>query len=382
MTIKFRQSKGYTVGIEVEVQLIDKESLALTQNSSEIIASLNDYRGSIKHELMMSNLEINTCICSDMAEAEADLFGKFNLLLNKAAEHNTMISLAGSHPFSSWKDQLITENDRYGRLLSMLQIVARRFNIFGLHVHVGLGDGEKCIYVMNRLISFLPHLLALSANSPFWEGENTGLKSYRTKIFETLPTAGLPFYFKNWKEYTTFVESYIATGTIETIREIWWDVRPHPDFGTIEVRICDVPQTLTEIMSIAALIQALVSRFCSDYDRGDLFDRPHPWIVRENKWRACRYGLDGELITEDATRTVKTKEAIYNLLSFVEAESERLNSVRYLDAVATTMAGGDGAERQLNVWKRRKDLKDVVRYLSDTLRHEVKSGLSDRSCRL
>lgn len=376
MSIKFKQSRGYTLGIEVEVQLVDQDSLALAQRSAKIIGSLNDYSSSIKHELMMSNIEVNTDICSGVKEAEQDLYEKFNLLLSEAEQHNTLLILAGSHPFSSWKDQKITENDRYKRLLDELQIVARRFNIFGLHVHVGMGGGEKCIYVMNRLLSYLPHLLALSSSSPFWEGEDTGLRSYRAKIFESLPTAGLPFYFKHWKDYTTFVDSYLATGTIETIREIWWDVRPHPDFGTIEVRICDTPQTISEVLAIAALIQALVAKLGNDYDGGHLFDKPHPWIVRENKWRACRFGLDGELIEEDGLHTLKTKEAIRNLLSFVEAESKSLGSYHYLQTIETMMAEGDGATRQLKVWKKNKDLKDVVKYLSETLLSDVKKRLS------
>lgn len=382
MSIKFQQSKGYTLGIEVEVQLVDKESLALTHRSTKIIGSLNECHSSIKHELMMSNIEVNTDICSDVSEAGTDLYEKFNILLKEASNHNSLLSLAGSHPFSSWKDQKITENDRYERLLDALQIVARRFNIFGLHVHIGMDGGEKCIYVMNRLLSYLPHFLALSSNSPFWEGEDTGLRSYRSKIFETLPTAGLPFYFKHWKDYTHFVDSYIATGTIETIREIWWDVRPHPDFGTIEVRICDTPQTISEVLAIAALIQALVAKLGNDYDGGHLFNKPHPWIVRENKWRACRYGLDGELITEDGLHTLKTKEAIRNLISFVEPESRKLHSTQYLHSIEAMMAEGDGATRQLEVWKKNNDLKDVVKYLSETLLDDLKKGFSKEATAL
>ena len=163
----------------------------------------------------------------------------------------------------------------------ILQYVARNFNIFGMHVHVGVDGGEKSIYVLNRMIYYLPYLLALSANSPFWEGENTGLRSYRTKIFETLPIAGLPFYFTGWDDYTTLVEDFIATGTIESIRELWWDVRPHPDFGTVEVRICDNPSSLKEVAAITALIQALVKRFSDDFDAGLKYKRPHSWVIRE-----------------------------------------------------------------------------------------------------
>ena len=279
MPVTFKYSDEFTLGIEVEAQLVDKDTLGLIPTSSDIIDGIEGYEESIKHELMMSNLEINTRVCAHLDQAAADLYKKFDLVLSEAANHNTLVSLAGTHPFSTWKEQVITDNERYKRLLNNLQGVARRFNIFGLHVHVGIGDSEKCIYIMNRMLYYLPYFLALSANSPFWEGENTGLRSFRIKIFESLPTAGLPFYFRNFSDYMKVVDNYIVTGTIETIREIWWDIRPHPDFGTLELRICDTPSTIEEILAIAALIQALVARLGDEYERGVPFVRPHSSVI-------------------------------------------------------------------------------------------------------
>jgi len=240
VSITFKSSKEYTLGVEVELQLIDKESLALVPKSGQIIAGLENLKTFIKPELMLSNVEVNTSPCSTIEEVQKDLLTKFDLVCREALRHDTTLSLAGTHPFSSWREQDFVPDERYGRLLNKLALVARRFNIFGLHVHVGIDSGEKCISIMNLLLYYLPHLLALSANSPFWNGEDSGLKSYRSKVFEALPTAGIPAYFDGWSDYASLVDMYMSTGTIETIREIWWDVRPHPDFGTLEIRVCDV----------------------------------------------------------------------------------------------------------------------------------------------
>jgi carboxylate-amine ligase len=371
MPIDFNHSKHHSVGIEIEVQLVDREKLGLTHTSTRIIENITGFDNAIKHELMMSNLEINTKVCQDIAEAEKDLFSKFNVVASEASRHNTLLLCAGGHPFSLCKDQQITKDRRYARLMEKLQVVARRFNIFGLHIHVGIGSAEKCIYVMNRMIYYLPHLLAISANSPFWEGEHTGLRSYRTKVFENLPTAGLPFYFKNWDDYAQLIKNYIATDTIETIREIWWDIRPHPDFGTLELRICDAPSSIKEILAITALTQCLTARFSSDFDRGVEPPRIHPSITRENKWRACRYGLDADLITENGKETVPAKKAIKKLVAYVKKEATELGAVKYLKSIDDILEYGDGASRQLRYWKERGELSSVVSGLTKDLSEEI-----------
>jgi carboxylate-amine ligase len=253
----------------------------------------------------------------------------------------------------------------------MLQLVARRFNIFGLHVHVGVESPERCIYIMNRMLYYLPHLLALSANSPFWESMDTGLRSYRTKIFESLPVGGMPFYFKDWDDYTALVNNYISTDTIETIRELWWDIRPHPDFGTIETRICDMPPTVADCMAIAALIQAMVKKFDDDYSAAVPFKRPHPSVVRENKWRACRWGLDGEFLTKDGASTIGVKEAVGTILDSLEDVAKGLGSEAELAGIRRILKEGTGASRQMRVYEETGEFKEVARDLSDTLYREV-----------
>lgn len=377
MTIHFRDSKDFTLGVELEIQLIDKISLELAQKSNEVLELLKDYESSIKHELMLSNLEIISNICPDIKAAEEDLKTKLAVAMKAAASQGVILSLASTHPFSRWKDQMITEDPRYNRLKEGLQMVARRFNIFGLHVHVGVNGGEKCIYIMNKLLYYLPHLLAISTSSPFWEGENSGLKSYRTKVFESLPIAGLPFYFHDWHDYETLVKNYLSTKTIQTMRELWWDVRPHPDFGTIEVRICDIPSTIKETLVVTALIQALVKKFSDEYDEGMSFERPHSAITRENKWRACRYGIEGEFIVEDGTTTVPARTAIEGLVKSVANNSKELGSTEYLDGVQDILDQGTGAERQLAVWNETGDLKSVVEHTYQKLASEVNPGAGE-----
>ena len=374
MEIKFNDSEGFTLGVELETQLLDRESLGLVQTSSMIMDSLKEYGESIKHELMMSNLEVISGVCSTVAEADEDLREKVRAVIRAAEKHSTLLCYASTHPFSLWRDQEITEDRRYMQLLENLQMVGRRFNIFGLHVHVGVEGGERCIYIMNRLLYYLPHLLALSTNSPFWEGMNSGLMSYRTKVFENLPAAGLPFYFHDFSDYTKLVNNYLATGTIKTIRELWWDVRPHPDFGTIEVRICDIPSTLKETLGITALIQALVKRFSDEYDGKVNYLRPHSAITRENKWRACRYGVEGEFLGPNGGTTINVKDAVMKLLEWVEPDSLGLGSIEYLKGVEDILKNGTGASRQLKVWKETGDLKEVVRDLKERLAEEILAG--------
>jgi carboxylate-amine ligase len=374
MAINFNSSKDFTLGVELEMQLIDSASLELAETSKEIIAGADKddlLKGFVKHELMMSNLEVITGVCANVDEVGIELTEKLRRVIEIAEVNSTLISGGGSHPFSLVSDQHITEGPRYQRLKDMLQYVARHFSIFGMHVHVGVDGAEKCIYVLNRMIYYLPYILSLSANSPFWEGEDTGLRSYRTKIFETLPIAGLPFYFWDWDDYTRLVENFLATGTIESIRELWWDVRPHPDFGTVEIRICDNPSTIKDVVAITALIQALVKRFSDDYDAGFEYKRPHSWVIRENKWRACRYGLDGEFISEEGTSTVGAKDLLREIAEGCCKEADELGSREALKGIFDIIDGGTGARKQLNVIENGGDIKDVVRRMVAELKSEV-----------
>ncbi len=375
MEIIYNGREDHTVGIELELQLMDEETLELTPRSTRIIESLGGLSGSVKHELLMSNLEVISKKSYSIAEAERDLTWKLGPVIREARRHGVLIAGGGTHPFSRWKAQTVTPDKRYLELVENLQMVARRFNIFGLHVHVGVRGAERCIYVMNRLLYYLPHLLAISTNSPYWEGENTGLRSYRTKVFENLPIGGMPFYFHNFSDYARLVNNYLATGTIKTIRELWWDVRPHPDFGTIEVRICDLPSTLGEVMSLASFIQALVAKFGEDFDRGVCFRRPHSAIIRENKWRACRFGLEAKFITEDGGSTVPAKKAIFDLLDWCADVGVRLGTTKYLAGLEETVSSGrTGAVRQVEICEREGGLKALARELAGILATEILGG--------
>lgn len=369
MSVQFNSSPEPTIGVEIEIQLIDKDHLDLAQKSNEIIEKLPPpFKESVKYELMQSNIEINTKICRNISEVEEDLRKKFELVRKIADSLNIELCCAGTHPFANWREQVITSDKRYLRLLEVLQIVIRRFNIFGLHVHIGVDDPEKAIWVMGRLLLYLPHLLSLSSNSPFWQGSNTGLMSYRTKIFESLPTAGMPFYFKNWQEYETLVEHFIDTKTIETIREIWWDIRPHPDFGTLEVRICDALPSIKETVAIAGLVQTLVVKLGEDYKKRETFPLPHLSIIRQNRWRAARFGLRGELIDPFTYKVVTAEKAIDYLLNDLAPTAKVLNTTPCFDIISNIMENGSGAEKQLKVYDETGDLKEVVKYLINQLK--------------
>jgi carboxylate-amine ligase len=371
MKIKFNESSDFTVGIELEVQLVDAKSFALVSRCTEIIDSLDEHTEFVKHELMGSNIEIVSAKSNSVAEAGADIRRKLAAVIASAAKHDTRLSLSSTHPFSLWRDQQVTDLPRYHELLEKLQLVGRRFNIFGLHVHVGIDNAEKCIYVMNRMLYYLPYLLAVSANSPFWQGERTGLRSYRTKVFETLPTAGLPFYFKNWDDYTNVVEKYIATGVIKTIRELWWDIRPHPDFGTVEVRVCDIPASLKDVLAIASLIQSIVKKLSDEFDADVPFERPHSFVTRENKWRASRYGIEGDFLTKDGGSVMSVKEAVGGVVEAVTSVAKELGAYETLLGINDILESGTGAERQLKIFEATGSLRAVVSELATSIEREA-----------
>ena len=265
----FASSSGPTLGVEIELNLVDAQTLALRSGVTPILENLPpELQGSVKPELFQCYLEINTAICRDVAEVERDLTAKIKVVEQVARNQGMLLYWGGAHPFSRWQDQEVTPDERYLGLVDLLQETARRLVTYGLHVHVGLDSGDKAIMMCDRILPHLPMLLALSVNSPFWQGRNTGLHSHRIKIMETLPTSGLPPLMRNWSEYTWLLNHMIETGFIKTVREIWWDVRPHHNFGTIEVRICDMPPSLHHVLGLTALVQCLVHDLSEEIDRG------------------------------------------------------------------------------------------------------------------
>jgi len=360
-TIPFHGSPAPTIGVEMELQLVDREGGELVNVCDTLLGEIPSGWGCcFKPELFQSNLEVNTGICTTVAEAEQDLAEKLLLLNTVCGRHGVALVSAGTHPFSLSADQQVTDDPRYRRLIDVLQRPARRMNIFGLHVHIGVGSGEVALGVVNRLVRYLPHLLALSASSPFWEGEDTGLASMRVKVFESLSTAGLPFYFHSWREFETIIDQLQRSRTIESIRDVWWDIRPHPDFGTVEMRVCDPPPSLTEVLALVAFVQCLVARAARQHIEGEPEVKPHAAIARENKWRAARYGLECEIIRADTLENVPARELIAEEVTALAPMAEALGCTPYLAGVEAILRAGSSSTCQRRIFEETGDLHAVV----------------------
>jgi carboxylate-amine ligase len=334
----------------------------LSSAASRILTEIpRELESSIKPELLRCYIELNTNVCADVAAVEADLKSKLEVVREIASRHGLSLFWSGTHPFSRWQDQEVTPNERYFSLIDLLQETARRLVTFGLHVHIGVDSGDKAIMICDRILQHLPTLLALSVNSPFWQGRNTGLHSQRSKIMETLPTAGLPPLMRNWSEYSWLVNHMVETGFIKTIREIWWDVRPHHNFGTVEVRICDMPPSLKDVLGLTALIQCLVFDLSEEIDRGTYQFDCHPFLIRQNKWRACRYGMEAKLVDPATHDAVETRRVVDNLLDRLGPRAEELGCARYIEIVREIVDGPTGSVRQLRIFGETHDLAQVVR---------------------
>jgi YbdK family carboxylate-amine ligase len=346
--IPFASSERSSLGVEWELQVVSTETRELTSAATEVLLELTPGGGEhpkAKHELLESTIEVITGICSTVGEATADLSRTVEELRPLLAARGLALMCAGTHPVTDWTSQQISPSPRYAKLVEDMQWLARRLQIFGVHVHVGVRSPEKAIPIVNALSAYIPHFLALSASSPYWKGRDTGLASARSKVFENLPTAGLPYQLANWAEFESYMETLLSTGTIGSIKEVWWDIRPHPDFGTVELRICDGLPTLHEVGMVAALAQCLVDVFDREIDKGYRLPTPKGWVVRENKWRAARYGLDARIIREDET-TVPVREALAELAHELRPAAERLGCVEELARVAEVAAAGASYQRQ------------------------------------
>ncbi len=365
--IEFRANEKPTVGIEIELGLVDNESMALTSKIEPLLAALPVGNQSYKPELMQCYIEVNTDVCETIGQAQTDLEGKISVLEQAADQIDVSLWWGATHPFSSWRDQTVTETERYRSLIDLLQDMARQLVTFGLHVHVGVDSGDKAVMICDRIMQHLPTLLAMSASSPFWDGRITGLKSFRSKIMEGLPTAGLPPMMRNWSEFTWLVNHMVDTGFINTIREIWWDVRPHHGFGTVEVRVCDMPGNLQDALSIAAYIQCLVKTLSDIIDEGAYQHDCHPFMVRQNKWRACRYGNHAKLVnTTYETQSVSL--VVNEIVERLMPAAEELDCVPFLEHTRIMASSPNWADRQLEILKKTGDCKEVVRQMCQQAR--------------
>ncbi|OHV41840.1 MULTISPECIES: glutamate--cysteine ligase [Pseudofrankia] len=376
MHIPFSSSPRTSLGIEWELELVDLRTRQLRGASTEILEELaakvgDEDAAKAKHELFESTIEVITGVCDSVPQALADLTGTIDVLRGLAERRGIGLMCSGTHPISEYSTQEISENERYHRLVDQMQWLSRRLLIFGVHVHVGVRSKEKAFPIVNALMSYIPHFLALSASSPFWLGRDTGLASSRSKVFESLPTAGLPYQLSDWAQFERFMETLVASGTIETIREVWWDIRPHPNFGTVELRICDGLPTLREVGAVAALAQCLVDRMNSQLDRGYTLPVPRRWVVQENKWRAARYGLDAEILVDDRGTTRPVRTELADLVDDLLPVARRLGCSAELEAVPEILTIGASYQRQRAAARRAGgDLSQVV----DTLLEEMNIG--------
>jgi carboxylate-amine ligase len=362
----FRGNSWPTLGVEIELQLVDAETMELRSAIHEILADVPaELRSSIKPEFMQCYVEVNTEICRTAAEAESDLAAKIRCVDSVARSRGLRLFWSGTHPFSRWRDQQITPDDRYFALADLLQETVIRPVTFGLHVHVGVPSGDVAIATIARLETYLPLLLALSANSPFWHGRFTGHHAHRVEILEGLPTGGLPPRMRGWDDYLRLVDQMRTAGFIDSERELWWDARPNAENGTIEVRICDMPPDLPTLAAECALIQCLVHELA--YATDDELSEPPcgSVMIRQNRWRACRYGMDAELVDPSTLHAVSARDALKTLVSRLQPMAAKLGCAGYLDSMRGRIAQPTGSERQIALFQQTGDLRESVRAFVD-----------------
>src|SRR3954471_13256154 len=351
----------YTLGIEEEFAIVDPVTRELRSHIQEILEGGKiTLKEQIKPEMHQSVVELGTEICQSVVDARSHVVDLRSHLARLAARGGMRIASVGTHPFSHWNDQLITEGERYKEIVKDMQQVARANLIFGLHVHVGIPNREAAIHVMNQARYFLPHIYALSVNSPFWVGQDTGLKGYRLKVFERFPRTGIPDAFESLAEYEEFCKLLVKTGCIDNPKKIWWDIRLHPFFDTLEFRVCDAQSRVDDTLAIAALIQAVIAKLYKLLKHNTTFRVYRRRLLDENRWRASRYGIEGKLIDFGRETEVETRSLLNELLEFVSTEVEELDSRREMGHVERIMREGTGADRQLAIFQQTNDMKAVV----------------------
>jgi carboxylate-amine ligase len=363
----------FTLGVEEEFQIVDPQSGELRSHVSELLVSSSPALGDqIKRELHQSIVEVGTRICGDVNELRDEIFRTRRELTNAAERVGLAVAAAGTHPFSRWQDQALSPGGRYDSIVEELQQLARSLLIFGLHVHVGVPDRSLMIDLMNEVRYFLPHLLALSTSSPFWMGRDTGLKSYRTTVFRRFPRTGVPDHFHSWSEYENYIQLLVDLHSIDDAKKIWWDVRPHPAFGTLEFRVCDVPTRPEAAVMLGALVQAIVVKLYRLRIRNQGFRLYRRALIEENKWRAARYGIDGKLIDFGRRAEVPMRDLAIELLEFIDDVVDELGSRSAIAYIHTVLREGTSADRQLAVFRETRSLEAVVQYLI----HETRAGVS------
>jgi len=365
----------FTIGIEEEYQTVDPVTRDLRSHIQVELLEKGKLRlqERVKAEMHQSVVEVGTSVCKNIKDAKAEVKALRREIIRLANENGLRVASVATHPFSDWRTQEIHPDERYKNIVEDMQLVARANLIFGLHVHIGIEDRETAIHMMNHARYFLPHILALSTNSPFWLGMNTGLKSYRCKVFDKFPRTNIPDYFPSWGEYENFIKLLIKTNCIDNAKKIWWDIRPHPFFNTIEFRVCDIPMRADETIALAALIQATVAKLYKLYTANQGFRLYRRALIMENKWRAARYGLDGKLIDFGKQKEVPARDLVREYLDFVDDVVVELDSREELEYIHRILDQGSGADRQLRLFQETGDLKKVVDYIIE----ETEAGLAE-----
>ena len=366
-------NKLFTIGIEEEFMIIDPETRQLVSHMHQVVEGgktmLNEQ---VKAEMHKAVVEVGTNICHDVKEARAEVKHLRSIISDIAKKQDCLIGAAGAHPFSRWQDALITEHPRYQEIVNEMQDAARSNLIFGLHVHVGIDSRETGVQIMNGVRYLLPHIFALSTNSPFWLGRKTGFKSYRSKVFDKFPRTGIPENFTSASEFDEYIALLVKTGCIDNGKKIWWDLRLHPVFSTLEFRICDVPMRLDETIALAAIMQAVVAKQYKLMQQNLSFRNYKRALINENKWRAARYGIEGKLIDFGKEMEVPFEPLLEELIAFVDDVVDELNSRKEVEYLRQIVKMGTGADRQLKVYEETQDLKKVVDYIVE----ETNVGLS------
>jgi len=367
----------FTLGIEEEFQIVDPQTRELRSHVSQFLEEGKMLLGEqVKPEMIQSMIEVGTGVCKDVQEARTDITKLRGVISTLVGNKGLAIVAAGTHPFSHWQDQKIFDNARYESIVEENQIIARSLLTFGLHVHVGIADPERAIQIMNAIRYLLPHVLALSTSSPFWLGVNTGLKSYRSEVFARFPRTGIPDYFESRGTFERYVDLLVKTNCIDDGKKIYWDVRPHPHFPTLEFRICDIPTRVDDTIAIAALFQAMVAKINKLLDRNLTFRLHHKMLIEENKWRAVRFGLDGKMIDFGKRTEAPVPNLIHELLEFVDDVVDDLRSRKEISHIRTILNRGTSADGQLRVWRETGDINAVVDWLIEMTMENVPSGIT------
>lgn len=354
----------FTLGVEEEYMVLNPSTRELQSHQQQIVEQAQRIlKDQVKAEMHQAVVEVGTAICRNVDEAQADIVLLRKTIQQIAGDLGFGIGAAGTHPFSNWQGQMITDNPRYFEIVNEMQDAARSNLIFGLHVHVGMENRRLALHIANSVRYFLPHIFALSTNSPFWEGRNTGFKSYRSKVFDKFPRTGIPDYFESIEDYDTYINLLIKTNCIDNAKKIWWDLRVHPFFNTVEFRICDIPLHVDETISIAALFQAVCAKLYKLRMQNMNYIIYQRALINENKWRASRYGIDGLMIDFGKEAEVNTRALIYELLDFVDDVVDGLGSRWAVENVIRILDNGTGADKQLKVFEQNRKLEDVVDFI-------------------